>query len=120
MIKLKDILNEIIDEQNVFENIKSYWLDGNGKPYKVYSHSLMAMQLSGKGTNSDESFQWMFNHKYARIVIDDDEVMYINTSLDNCPVNNLTSAQKKWITDTKYEYNPPLQILDCNRKKIEI
>jgi len=120
VVEKQDILNEIIDEQNVFENIKSYWLDGNGKPYKVYSHSLMAMQLSGKETNSDESFQWMFNHKYARIVIEDDEVMYINTSLDNCPVNNLTSAQKKWITDIKYEYNPPLQVLDCNRRKIEI
>lgn len=118
MIKLKDLIDEGWDGML---QARFYWLSKEGKGVSVNHHRSYAEILSKNNWNSDESYQWMFDHGWAIISIED-HYIFVNTSLTNPVDINLTKAQKEWLKLMRDEIFPSqhLHIVNIYRKVIEI
>lgn len=118
MIKLKNLIDE---GWNGMLQAKFYWLSKDGRGIKVNNHRSLADNLSKIDWDDDKSYQWMFDHGWARISIEDNYI-FVNTSLSNPVDVNLTKAQREWLTTIRDDVfrSQNLQIVNIYRKIIDI
>ena len=85
--------------------VQNYWVNREGKGYKVGTHGAYASLLSKEPPTSDEAFQWMFDRGWARISMENNS-MFISTSLKNGAVVDLSKAQREWVKMMRDEIYP--------------
>ena len=114
-------LNLISEGWNGMLQAQFYWLSKEGKGVKVNHHQAYASTASKNNHNNDEAYQWMFDHGWARITIEDNYI-FINTSNTDPAEINLTKQQKTWLKLMRDEIYPAqhLEFYNIYRKKIEI
>lgn len=118
MIKLKDLIDE---GWGGMLQAKFYWLSKDGRGIKVNNHRSLADTLSKIDWDDDKSYQWMFDHGWARISIEDNYI-FVNTSLTNPIDVNLTKAQREWLTTMRDDIfrGQNLQIVNIYRRSLDI
>lgn len=101
----------------------NYWVDKNGKGYRVPNHPSFARRQAGErddDTNAEVIFDWMYKHGWLRAFVEDDN-LYLDNSSDKTPKNPLSRGQRNWVKEMQLEFGgTQLHILDKYGRPMEL
>lgn len=120
---LRQLLFEISLGWGGMIHAQFYWVNRDGKHYKVAHHEGFARSQSRFERPGDglKAYEWMYLRGWARVTMEGNSI-YVNTQATNQAHVDLSKAQREWLKMMRDEVFPGqnLEIQDIFGKNLDI